>query len=247
MRQTAFAVPTRVLLAQAEELLRQLKAEVNAKRVLALGDFGVDGPKFTKALAVTHAELVGAETAQEGAKGDWGAGIVDDHGRAEAGFRWIGRLHNRVRNHIAEHGDKEDLAGQFRFGKLPVARTRGVVNELRLLLPECAEHAAKLKPFGVTVAFVAQGQKLLDAMAGKSAGGAAMDVVRDRTRDVRKAELKLSQHFERLVTADESVAEESADEAPLFRLDLVRAELARVEAVRAARLAAQGEAVDGLE
>lgn len=130
---------------------------------------------------------------------------------------------------------------------MPRPGTRGVVNELRLLLPECQEHADKLKPFGFSAKFVAEGQKLLDAMAGKSAAGAAMDVVRDRTRDVAKAELALSQLFERLVAADESVAEETAGAAPLFRLDLVKAEVARVEAMRAARLAAQPEPKDELE
>ncbi len=241
MRETAYPVPTRVLLAHAEVLLRQLKAEVNTKRVADLAEFGLEGTEFTKQLVAANAALVGAETAQEGAKGDWGAGIVDDQGRAEAGFRWIGRLHNRVRNYVKAKGNHDDLTGQFRFGKLPAPRSRGVVNELRLLLPECKEHAEKLKTFGVTAKFVAEGQMLLDGMAGKSAAGAAMDVVRNRTGDVRDAELKLCQLFERLVTADESVAEETATEAPLFRLDLVRAEMARDAAMRAARQAAQPE------
>ncbi|MBM4345983.1 MAG: hypothetical protein FJ100_21630, partial [Deltaproteobacteria bacterium] len=50
MRDTAYPVPTRVLIAQAEELLRQLKAEVNAQRVAAMAEFGLQGGDFTKQL-----------------------------------------------------------------------------------------------------------------------------------------------------------------------------------------------------
>jgi hypothetical protein len=244
MKETRFAVPTRVLISQAQAIASQLAAPANAGRVSALGSFGVDVVKFKPELESALAELVQAKSDQERTKGDYLSEAKADQSMVEQGYRWKQRLDARVRVYIAEHGDAEDLAGQFRFGKLTSARGRGVLNELRIAIPEATEHQAKLAPFGVSPAFLAEGQKIADALGGNRESDAVLADRKAKTKVVATAELRVSRLLDRLRKADEACATEEPGEAPLFRLDLIRAQVARVKALREAAQAAGGDGAD---
>ena len=243
MKETRFPVPTKVLSSQCQTISNQLIAPANADRVKGLAEFGFDAAKFGKEFAAAVAELTQAKTDQEGTKGDYLSDAGLDQVTADLGFKWKHRLDARVRVYIGEHGDAEDLAGQFRFGKLPAARARGVLTELRIVLPECKEHAAKLKPYGVTDAFVAEGQKLADKLGGTKESTQSLELRKKQTKALHAVELKVSRMLDRLRTVDEAYAEEHEDQAPVFRLDLIRTELARVKALREARQAAGDESL----
>lgn len=241
MKENRFSVPTRVLISQGQAILSQLGAPANAARLQALAGFGIVGQKLAGELQEALAKLIAAKTEQERTKGDYLSETKSDQTLAESGYRWKQRLDARVRVYIAEHGDAEDLAGQFRFGKLPAPRARGVLSELRVVLPEAQEYAEKLAPYGVTAAFIAEGQAIADALGGAKESDSVLAERKVRTKAVHHAEVKLAQLLDRLRAADEAYAIDEPAEGTLFRLDLIRAEQARVRAAREAAQAARGE------
>ncbi len=239
MKKTAYNVPVACLTDQLRTTLDELAAEANADRVKALAEFGIDGPKFTKKLLGAYDTLVAAESNQERTKGDYDAETDEERLVAEQGYRWKLRLDARVRCYIKQHGDKDDLAGQFRFGELHAPRARGVRNELLIALDECKEHAAKLAPFGVTAAFVGEGKALLAKLGATTPSTATKAKRGKQTRGVRKSALAASQLLAQLLAADEAYALDHEDETVAFRIDLIRAEEGRIRAARQARLAAK--------
>ncbi len=119
-----------------------------------------------------------------------------------------------------------------------------VLNELRIAIPEATEHQAKLAPYGVSPAFIAEGQKLAEALGGSRESDAVLAERKAKTKGVAAAELRVSRLLDRLRKADEACATEEAGEAPVFRLDLIRAQVARVKAIREAAQAAGGDGAE---
>lgn len=248
MKKTAYNVTVDTLTDQLKTTLDELAAEANADRLKALAEFGIDGPKFTKKLQAAYDSLSGTKAGQERTKGDYEAETGDDQALAEQGYRWKLRLDSRVRCYISQNGDKEDLAGQFRFGQLHAPRAKGVRIELLIVLDVAKKYAAKLAPFGVTPAFLAEGKGYLDKLGGPTASVGTKAKRGKETKAVRKLALTASQLLAQLVEADEAYALDHEDETTVFRIDRIRAEEGRLRAERKARLAATGpnaEPADG--
>jgi hypothetical protein len=246
MRKSRFDVPTVVLVDQGRTIYRQLITVANKPRLKLLETFGIDGG-FAGRVGQVVEELATLDAEQERAKAAYTKEAKEDQALAEKGYRFKLKLDARVRAYMAAHDDDDNLAGRFRFGQLRVARARGVLNELRIVLPEAMALSSKLQGFGVTDAFLAEGQEIVVGLGGASESAAAKQAREKLTQQVREKELELGQLLDRLRQADEAVALDDPAEAPVFRLDLIKAEVRRVKAAREARLAARVSATDDPE
>jgi hypothetical protein len=194
--------------------------------------------RFTPDLKQAMEDGLGAEAEQERLKQRYLEEAKDDQGVAEEGYRWMLQLSAKARHAMAadEAGKLPDLAGRLRFGKTRVPRMRGVLYNLRVVLPELDELKAELKPYGVDEAFIARGKDILKRAGVERAETAAVKAERERmTRQVRDAELRISRLLHRLDTADAAAAMERPEARRYFTLQLIRTEQARLEAERAVR------------
>lgn len=239
MKKHRYDVPTRVLVEQGRISQQQLTLAANAARAGQLSTFGLDVEVFAPELKAAADSLADLDAAQERAKSAYLKEAKDDQALAERGYRFKLQLDARVRACIATNGDDDNLAGRFRFGHLRIARARGVLHELRIVLPEAMALHAKLKAFGVTEAFIADGQAIAAALGGDKESAEAKREREMLTVQVNAEELVLSRLLDRLRQADEGVALDEPALAPVFRLDLIKAELNRIKAAREARLAAR--------
>lgn len=241
MKNQRYPVPTRVLIDQGKTTLRDLDLEPFRTRLAALESFGIEAGYRDSLRQATEA-LEHVEVEQERAKAAYSREAKEDQAIAEEGYRFKLALDARVRAFIAANGDDDDLAGRFRFGQLKSARARGVVYELRIVLPEAEALRDRLASVGVNDELIASGHDILARLGADQQETAAAKSEREAlTRRLRAAELELSRHLDRLQRSDEAFALATPDQGPLFRLDLIRAEIARVEAAREARLAARAK------
>lgn len=239
MKKRSFEVPTKVLIAQARAVVRDLKVEGTQDRRAALASVGVDAAVLGQELDAATRTLEELEAEQERAKAGYLREAREDQAIAEEGYRYKLALDARLRAYIARHGDDDDVSGRFRFGHLKSARARGVIYELRVVLPEVDAMQGKLADVGVDAAFVARGHDILARLSADTSETAdAKDARQTLTRGVRAAEMQVSRLLAQLVAADEAIALESASEGPVFRLDIIRAEVGRVRAARDSRVAA---------
>jgi hypothetical protein len=218
-----------VLTGQAQTTLDQLAAPDNAPRLQLLNDEqGFDTKRFAKELAKANTALCTADADQEARKVDCLDEAHDDQSDAEAGYRWKLRFDARVRNYIREYGVNGKIGARFRLGSLHAASSRGVLEALRVVMPEVLKRQKQFATHGVTKAFVQEGQKLLATLDGGSPESEAAKAARiAATKKVRAGELEVSRLLDRIRGADEAVA-----------LDLIKAERARLQAERQARLEA---------
>ncbi len=239
----AFEVPTNVLLEQGRATLGLLEADDTLRGRQALTSIRFDVTGFIDNLRGAIAEGEVAEAEQERAKALVTREHQEDRSLAEAGFRWILRLQARVRRYLVaskKASDAEDLRGVFRFGKLRRARARGVLYELRILIPEAEEQQQTLAPFGLDEAFIEEGRNLLVALgAERSETTAAIAKRNQLTRKVQAAEERLSSLLSQLEQADHTAALETPDARRWFPLDVIASEVGRVNAAREAREAAR--------
>lgn len=239
MKNSAYEVPTKVLLAQARSTLRELAIDATAPRRAALKELGIDAENFTAELQSATDALQEIEAEQERAKAHYQHEASEDRAIAEEGYRYKLALDARVRAYIATNGDDDGLRNRFRFGQLRVARARGVTYELRIVLPEAQAFKDKLAAVGVDDAFIQKGYDILARLDADRQETTQARAQREKlTRQVREGELRLSRLLAQLVAADEALAVATPAEGRVFRLDLIRAELGRIEAAREERLAA---------
>lgn len=239
MKQNSYEVSTKVLIAQARTTERELGVEVTKARRVALSRLGIDADVLKQQLAAATQALEELEAEQERAKAHYLREAREDRALAEEGYRYKLALDARVRAYIARHGDQDDLRGRFRFGHLRSARARGVVYELRAVLPEAEMLLPKLKDVGVDEALVAKGYDILSRLAkDQDETAEAKGQRQELTRKVREGEKQVSRLLAQLVAADEAVALENPSEGRVFRLDVIAAERGRIRAAREARATA---------
>jgi len=234
---TAFEVPTKVLNDQARVILRDLDAPEKAPRIAELK--GLDA-NFKNGLATELLALEANEADQERAKSAYVKEAGDAQLVAEEGYRWVLELHANARAHLAcVEQDPADLPGALRFGHLHSARARGVVYEMRILIPEVEKHVGVLGPHGADAAFIARGKDVLVRLGVEQQEASDAKAAREAlTRKVRQGEVRLSRFLRQLVAADEAASTRIPTRKPAFPLDTINAELARQAADKAARLAA---------
>lgn len=238
----SYDVPTQVLLDQGRVTLDELRASANRPGVEALEGLGFDVATVTSDLETALARASAAEAEQERAKAAYLTEADEDRAVAEQGYRWVQRLHARVRLYGAENPETSayEYRSRFRFGQLRVARARSVVYELRILIPEAEAQKAKLAAVGVNDAFIAEATQILDRLAAGRQETAGVRANRETaTRAVREAEGHLSDLLHRLELADEAAALETPEAHRWFTLDIIAAERGRVEAAYQARVAAR--------
>jgi len=240
-RSTRFDVPTKVILDQCRVVIDTLSATANAGWVAELKGQGLDPNDFVRSLRGAHEETMIADTEQERLKDECLRETRENQAVAEEGYGWIQRVQARGRQYLAgEEVDRAEVAGRLRFGKLHAARSRGVIYEMRLILPELAALKAEMKPYGLTDALIAEGKEILKRLGAEHAETAEVEAKRERaTEKIRAVELKLTRLLDRLVAADEGAALERPENEVHVRLDLIAAERGRVEGMRRARLAKQ--------
>lgn len=239
MKNHRYRVSTRVLIDQAKTLGRQLEQDIGKERLAALGPFGLPST-FAADLKSRTEALATAEGEQERLKAAYTREAREDRAIAEEGYRYKLAIDARARAHIAQHGDELDLPGRLRFGKLKSARARGVVYELRVVLPEVAALKDQLADVGITTALVEKGWDILKRLGVDQAETAEAKAEREAmTKQVRDEELATTRLLDLLLATDEAYVLGDPEAEPLFRLDLIRAEQARVQASRATRVAAR--------
>ncbi len=239
MKARSYEVPTKVLIAQARATENALGASATKPRRDALATVGIDANALKDLLAAETTKLEKLEADQERAKNTYSRETAEDRAIAEEGYRYKLALEARTRVYIASHEDDDDLRGRFRFGHLRVARARGVVYELRAVLPEVELMSDRLSAVGIDAAFVARGHDILARLHVEQAESAEAKKERERlTKAVREGELIVSRLLARLVAADEAIALERPAEGTAFGLDIIAAELGRQKAARDARTTA---------
>lgn len=239
MKSRSYEVPTKVLIAQARATHDTLAAPATKPRRDALTSVGINADALKNELATETKKLEQIEAEQERAKSAYSRETAEDRAVAEEGFRYKLSLEARTRAYIAARGDQDDLRGRFRFGHLRLARARGVIYELRAVLPEVELMSDRLAEVGIDAAFVARGHDILARLQVEKTESVEAKKERERlTKGVREGELVVSRILARLVAADEALAFEHAEQGTMFGLDIIAAELGRQRAARAARATA---------
>lgn len=244
-RTTAFEVSTKVIIAQGEATVTALGLPDNAPAVASLEKEGL--PKgFAGRLNVAVRDLIRAESDQERLKAEYLRETKEDKELSERGAKWIKRLQAKARVYLStQERDTLDLAGQLRFGKLRAPRSRGVIYELRILIPEAHEHQALL---GLDTEFVVEGHDIL-RLLGIDLKETA-DVMAQRkavTEKVRTGELLVTRLLVQLRAADEAAALERDDDKLAFPLTVIATETARAKAAGERRRAAEADGVDDFD
>jgi hypothetical protein len=240
----SFDVSTKVLIDQTRLTLSELKAPANKKGQDALQSVGCDVPSFITDLDTSVKRLREVESKQERLKVLYLRETKDDRDISERGYRWILRLHSRIRLYLAENAqaDEYDLRTRFRFGKIRMPRARTVVYELRILLPELHSMETELSGVGVTPKFIREGEEILSTLVTEREETAEAKAEREKfTRKVRKFEIQVSRLLRRLELSDEAAALEHAEGKRWFPLDIILTEQGRVKAAREARVTALPE------
>lgn len=234
----SYDVSTKVLIDQARLTHSELQAQANKPGLGALQSVGFEAQPFITDLGKSSAILRKVESSQERVKAIYLKEAKEDRDFAERGYRWILRLHSRIRSFLAENpeADEYELRTRFRFGKIRIARARSVVYELRILLPEVAMMLTELSDVGVTKAFYKEGEEILSGLVTDREETAEVKAEREKfTRKVRKAEIKISRLLRRLELADIAAALEKPEGKRWFPLDIIRTEQGRVKAAHDAR------------
>lgn len=220
-----FNVPTAVLLDQAAFTLDELRAEASAPTREALAASGFDPAAYAAKLADALERGRTLEADQERAKANLGQEREEDRAHAERGYRWIRRLHARLR--LAEaRGDAPggNLGRRFRFGALPSVRVRGVLYELRILVPELAGLGGVLADHGLDAAFLEEGRSILaDLDTDRAETAAATSALNHLTQQVRAVEAELTALIRELRAAREIATLDTGRELPGFSLQILRA------------------------
>lgn len=233
MRTTAYQVSTKALCAQGRQMVRALQAEGTRARREALSSVGIDAAELTNKIVAATEQLESLEAEQERAKEAYLQEAREDRAIVEEGYRYKLSLDARARAYIAAHGDEDNLPGRLRFGHLTRARARGVIYELRAVLPELPALTDKLASVGIDDAFIAKGWDILARLqADKQETEEAKQARMRLTKAVRAGELALSQLLHQLDAADEAITLETPAEGRVFRLEIVEAERARMVAAQ---------------
>ena len=234
----SYDVSTKVLIDQACLTHSELQAPANKPGLDALQSVGFEVQPFITDLDKSSAILRKVESSQERMKTIYLKETKEDRDFSEKGYRWILRLHSRIRSFLAENpqADEYELRTRFRFGKIRVARARSVVYELRILLPELEIMLPELSGVGVTKDFYQEGEDILSALVKDRKETAEAKAEREKfTRKVRKAEIEVSRLLRRLELADIAAALEQPEGKRWFPLDIIRTEQGRIKAAHDAR------------
>lgn len=242
----SFEVSTKVLVDQGQATLRQLESPQLVGALADLAQEGLVASAFTAALKSEVDSLAKLEADQERAKGAYEREAAQDRALAEQGYAWVLRTHAKVRTYInlVPEAASQDLPSRLRFGHLRSAKARGVVYELRILLPELKALAPQLARVGIDDAYLAVAEKLLtDLAADQKETEDARQHRMTLTANVRKGETEVSRLLNQLQAADAAACLANPTRGPAFGLDVLKAELGRLEAERAARVAARATPV----
>ncbi|MCP4501875.1 MAG: hypothetical protein GY822_18105 [Deltaproteobacteria bacterium] len=231
---------TAVVIAQAEEIIGLLQANAHQARLESMTKLGLS-PNFIESFKDAFSALVAAESNQEGIKTDALDAYDASSNIAEAGYRYLLAFWSRVRI-LETLADRPtgNLNRRFLVGKVRGARARGVLQTLRLVVPEMEEAASDLLQVGVDDAFLARGNSLIADLSGQRRETA--DIIATRiaaTKTVLAAEDEVLRLLRQLRFADEAVAYETPQAGLAFELVVFRTENARNLAEREARMAAQ--------
>ena len=232
----SYDVSTKVLMDQA----RLTHSELNAPANKALESVGLDLPSFINNLGTATEKLQKFEAGQERAKTELLRELKEDRGLAENGYRWLLRLQSRIRIYLSENptADEYVMRNRFRFGKVKNASARAIVYELRIVLPEVQKMLEELKGVGIDEKFFNEGKKILKQLGIDRDESAEAKADQEKmTREVREAEIKVSQLLRRLVLTDMSAALEHPEGKRWFPLDIIATEMGRIQAELDARVA----------
>lgn len=224
-----FNVPTAVLLDQAAFTLDELRAAASApiRDALRASGFDVDDYITRLSAAIDAGNTLEAE--QERAKAAVDQEREEDRALAQQGYRWIQRLHARLRMAEARGAmPGTNLGRRYRLAALRRPRVRGVLYKLRILLPELAGDLAALHGFGVTRALYAEGQHILDALTQDRRETAAAISTREQlTVQVREIEATITALLRELRAARDIAALDTGRTLTGFSLQILRAYNAR--------------------
>ena len=229
----SYDVSTKVLSDQARLSLGELKAPANKEGVDALEAVGLDVPSFINDLGASTQKLQKVEAAQERAKSELLRELKEDRGLSYEGYRWLLRLQSRVRTYLAENptADEYVLRNRFRFGKVKNAHIRTIVYELRVVLPELKNMLEELAGVGINEKFLNEGKKILKQLGiDREETEEARAEQEKLTREVREAEIEVSQLLRRLVLTDISASLEHPEAKRWFPLNIIAAEMGRIQA-----------------
>ena len=219
-----FNVPTVVLLDQAKAVLDEFRSPSTADIRHYMREAGFDPDRLADDLRRAYERGHQLEAAQERAKQLVREEREEDRLAAEQGFQWIRRLHARLRLADAEGAlDHVDVGRRFRFGHLPAARVRGVVYELRILMPLVHQLGDSLADYGVDAAFRREGDLRLAAVVRDRAETIDAQAERERlTEAVREAEAELVRLLRRIRSIRQIVSLDSGRELRGFALGKLR-------------------------
>jgi len=217
-----FKVHARVVHAQAERSIADLRNPENTAALLDLATVGMDGTTLRHTLRA-EADLLSDRLSAQADASAW-----VDEARAEvrqlctACFEWRKRLFSRLR-YAATCGADPDGSFPRTFGyrKLPRARARGILNEFPALFEALSSQEATLRPHGVNLGFLDEGQLHLQRL--QAAQGDLDDALATRkqaTAAVKASHGVLRDLLLRLTAADEAAALEFG-RPPRFRLTLL--------------------------
>lgn len=235
-----YDVSTKVLGDQSRLTHGELNAPANKSGLDALESVGLDLPSFIPELGSATEKLQKFEARQERAKSELLRELKEDRGLGEKGYRYLLRLHSRIRMYLSENpaADEYVLRNRFRFGQVKNANARGIVYELRVVLPEVRKMLEELKGVGVNEKFLNEGKQILKQLGIDRDETAEVKAEQEKlTREVRESEIEVARLLRRLELTDEAAALEHPEGKRWFPLDIISVERGRIEAAREERVA----------
>ncbi len=222
-RPSWFRVHPRVVLAQADACVADLVAPEFTHAVLDLDVVGLDGPVFRHQLQAAQRELADSLTSQEDARRRLEEARAAARELSEAFFAWRKRLIARLRYASTQGADPAgDFHRVFRYRAAPRARAAGLVNEGEHIFAALASREATLRPHGIDVLFVGEGQRLLRRLTDSvRESEEAMDAQKEATRRMTVARAEVQRLLLALSAADEAAAIDRG-RPPAFPMNVLR-------------------------